>query len=309
MGTTSWAYPGWSGIVYGPSVPQKDLSNYGLTAYAKHPLFRTVEIDRTYYEPVLATGLQSYASQVPEDFRFLMKAHEDCVVRQFPSHPRYGKKRGETNSRYLDAAYATDKVVGPFVEGLGAKGGALLFQFPPHAVDDPEAFAGELHAFLTRLPKGVVYAVEIRNAELFVPAYSNALEDAGAVHCHNVWTRMPTLTAQAKRISPRARRPFVLRWLLRPNDTYERANARYSPFSRVVEQDETTLTLAASILAKVHLHGIEAFVLVDNKAEGCAPESVARLARAIVDASIVPSAPSTREHPEVPSTPPNVRPR
>jgi uncharacterized protein YecE (DUF72 family) len=283
LGTTSWSYPGWAGTVYGTRVSEKDLARYGLTAYAQHPLLRAVEIDRTYYEPLSATALRSFADQVPDDFRFVVKAHEDCVTRRFPAHARYGKKRGESNARYLDASYAADTVVAPFKEGLGAKGGALLFQFPPREANEPDAFAEQLHGFLRQLPKDVLYAVELRNAELLVPSYSAALEDAGAVHCHNAWSEMPSLAIQAKSIAPRARRPFLARWLLRQGDTFERARARYAPFDRLVDVDETTRALIAGIVAKAHAHDVPALVVVDNKAEGCAPTSVARLAEAIVE--------------------------
>lgn len=282
LGTTSWSYPGWAGTVYGTNASEKDLSRYGLTAYSKHPLLRTVEIDRTYYEPLSATALRSYADQVPDDFRFVVKAHEDCVTFKFPSHARYGKKGGASNPHYLDAAYAEDIVVAPFREGLGAKAGIVLFQFPPHEVDEPAAFAEQLHDFLVQLPKNVLYAVEIRNAELLVPAYSAALEDAGAVHCHNAWTAMPSVTTQARAIAPGARRPFVVRWLLRQGDTFENARDRYAPFDRLLEEDSATRGLIAGIVAKAHSHGVPVFVIIDNKAEGCAPKSVARLAEAIV---------------------------
>ncbi len=159
FGTTSWSFPGWAGIIYGADVAPKLLASDGLTAYAQHPLLRAVEIDRTYYGPLPASVLRAFAADVSDDFRFVVKAHEDCVVSRFPLHPRYGKKRGEANPRYLDAAYAADAVVGPFQEGLGANGGALLFQFPPHEVTEPVRFADELHAFLDRLPKGPTYAV------------------------------------------------------------------------------------------------------------------------------------------------------
>jgi uncharacterized protein YecE (DUF72 family) len=212
-----------------------------------------------------------------------VKAHADCVIRRFPFHPRHGNKRGEINARYLDAAYAADTIVAPFEEGLGAKGGLLLFQFPPHEVTAPDAFAEQLHDFLRQLPNGIPYAVELRNAELLVPSYSAALEDGGAVHCHNVWTGMPSVTAQAKAIAPRARRPFMVRWLLRQGYTFESARARYAPFDRLMDEDETTRAVIAGIVVKAHLHGVPAFVVIDNKAEGCAPKSVARLAEAVVE--------------------------
>ncbi|HEY2510531.1 MAG TPA: DUF72 domain-containing protein [Polyangiaceae bacterium] len=281
LGTTSWSYPGWTGLVYRANTSTKLLASHGLTAYAQHPLFDAVEIDRTYYGPLPPSVFQSFAASVPADFRFLVKAHEDCVVQRFPLHARYGKKRGMDNPRFLDAAYATDAVVAPFVEGLGEKGAALLFQFPPQSKDDPRGFADRLYGFLAALPKGITYAVELRNAELLTADYAAALEAAGAVHCHNVWTAMPPIHDQARRIPPAARRPLVVRWLLREGMTYEAANARYAPFHRTVDPDDFRCDKLADLITRAVKHDVPALVLVDNKAEGCAPESVVRLARAL----------------------------
>ena len=52
FGTSSWAFPGWRGIVYSRSQSQGELSREGLREYAQHPLLRTVGIDRSYYAPI-----------------------------------------------------------------------------------------------------------------------------------------------------------------------------------------------------------------------------------------------------------------
>lgn len=281
LGTMSWSFPGWRGLVYGAGVNPKRLSADGLTAYSKHALLSAVEIDRSYYEPLPESELRAYAAQVPDGFRFVLKAHEECSVRRFPTHARYGRKRGEANGRYLDAAYATDAVVGPARAGLGDKLGTIVFQFPPQEVASPDAFAEELGEFLSKLPKGLPYAVELRNPELLTSAYSAALANTGALHCHNVWGAMPPVLEQARRIPPRARRPLVIRWLLRRGDEYEAAKSRFEPFDRIVEEDAQNRDSIAVLVSKAAQNDVVAFVLINNKAEGCAPESIVHLARAI----------------------------
>ncbi|MET0287771.1 MAG: DUF72 domain-containing protein [Polyangiales bacterium] len=279
LGGMSWSYRGWVGHVYGLDVSDKRLAAYGLTAYGKHPLLRMVEIDRSYYEPLPASLLRDYAAQVPDDFRFWNKAHEDTVVARFPEHARYGMRRGASNSRFLDAAYASEAVIAPLVEGLGPKLGGLLFQFPPQDASDPRGFAARLGAFLRGLPVGVTYAVELRNPELLTRAYGDALAEAGAIHCHNLWTNMPGLHAQARIIPPGARRPLLVRWLLKSGHRYEDASATYAPFHRIVEEDLATRSAVATLTARALQHDVPVQILVDNKAEGCAPESIVRLAR------------------------------
>jgi hypothetical protein len=127
----------------------------------------------------------------------------------------------------------------------------------------------------------VPYAVELRNPELLTPAYAGALEATGAVHAHNVWGSMPSVLAQARLIPPAARRPLVVRWLMRKGDDYEGARSRFLPFSRLAEPDATNREDIATLLGKALAHHVPCFVLVNNKAEGCAPLSIFELGRAL----------------------------
>jgi uncharacterized protein YecE (DUF72 family) len=283
LGTMSWAFPGWRGIVYAANAPSDRLAAEGLAAYAQQPLLRAAEIDRSYYDPQSSESFRALAQQVPDGFRFLVKAHQACTIQRFPQHTRYGKKRGEQNALFLDAAYAIDAVIGPTLEGLGAKLGALLFQFSPEEFGAPQVFAERLQSFLAALPKDVTYAVELRSPSLFTPAYAAALAEGGAVHCHNAWGELPSVLAQAKALPPVARRPLIVRWLFPPGDSYAAASERLAPFDRIVLEDPTRRQAIARLVANALRHAVPALVLVNNDAEGCAPESIYRLARAIVE--------------------------
>lgn len=68
LGTSSWSFPGWAGIVYDHSVSTATLARRGLAAYARHPLLRTVGVDRTYYGPITAEDFAAYAAAVPDEF-------------------------------------------------------------------------------------------------------------------------------------------------------------------------------------------------------------------------------------------------
>lgn len=288
LGTMSWSFAGWRGTVYATDAEAKLLAEAGLGAYSKHPLLGAVEVDRTFYEPLPARYFQGLSEQVPAEFRFLVKAHEDCSLVRFPRHARYGKRQGELNPRFLDPSYATEAVVGPSCEGLGGKLAAIVFQFPPQELGDPRAFADALGDFLARLPRGVTYAVELRNPELFTPEYASALQSAGAVHAHNVWGNMPSVLTQARSLPPVARRPLIVRWLMRRGDDHEGARSRFLPFSRLVEPDLVNRREIATLVAKAVAHEVPALVLVNNKAEGSAPASVVELAAQIAAFGRVP---------------------
>jgi uncharacterized protein YecE (DUF72 family) len=285
LGTSSWSFPGWQGLVWAREHDEKTLAREGLAAYAAHPLLNAVGVDRTHYAPIDDAAFRVYADAVPEDFRFLVKAHEDLTLHTFPKHARYGARRGAVNTYFLDAGYAIDVVVGPTVEGLQHKLGALLFQFAPQDVrrlGGPARFAERLHAFLSALPEGAPYAVEVRNPQLLTPAYRDALLDVGASHCLNAISGMPSLREQVQRVQKAVGPRLVMRWMLRRGYSYEEAYERYAPFGRVVDDDPETRREAADILVHALATGRQAMVIANNKAEGCAPLTLERLLEEVV---------------------------
>jgi uncharacterized protein YecE (DUF72 family) len=282
LGGSTWSFPGWAGLVYDRTYPPSKLSHQGLPAYARHPLLRAVGVDRTHYAPVEAVELAQYRDSVPEDFRFLVKAHEACTLARFPEHARYGAQRGQENPLFLDPVYATDQVVAPFAEGIGIGGGALLFQFAPQSLGSPAAFAQRLHDFLVALPLGPFYAVELRNRELITADYGDALASVGACHCHNVHPRMPDVRAQG-RLAGTDRAPMtIVRWLLGPGMTYEEAGRLYAPFNRLAAPDPVNRGAVANLAREAHAADRPFLCTINNNAEGCAPLSAVELAREIV---------------------------
>lgn len=285
LGVSTWSFPGWAGLVYDGRYSPTRLSREGLAAYAQHPLFRSVGVDRTHYTPVEASELAEYGEAVPEDFRFLVKAHEACTLARFPDRPRYGSQQGQANPLFLDPAYATDQVVAPFVEGLGTGRGALLFQFAPQGLGPAERFAESLHNFLDALPKGPIYAVELRNRELLMQEYADALAAVGACHCHNAHPRMPDVRTQAH-LAQSHRGPAVVgRWLLAQGMTYEQAGRIYAPFDRLAAPDPASRKSLAELARDTLASGREFLLTVNNNAEGCSPLSIEGLVREILNPS------------------------
>lgn len=282
LGTSSWTFPGWAGIVYDRTVPQATLVRHGLEAYGRHPLFRTVGVDRTYYRPLPTGTLQEYVDVVPPGFRFLLKGPRETV---FPSLGPSGGRESH-NPSFLDPAWATDVFVGPVLDTLRAAAGPLVFQFPPlptPSVQEPGRFAERLHRFLTRLPRSGQYAVELRNPELLTSSYAEALRSAGAVHCLNVHPSMPSLEAQHAWLDPDVRTPLVVRWMLSHGQRYEAARDRYHPFDRLVDEDPVGRAAIGRASLEAAARGADAWVIVNNKAEGSSPLSVFRLAAWIVE--------------------------
>lgn len=295
LGTSSWSFPGWAGLVYADRYGESLLAKEGLAAYARHPLLRTVGVDRTFYAPIEAAEFARYAQAVPADFRFLVKAHAAVTT---PVDQLRRSAAAPPADRFLDPHYTAERIVAPMLEGLGDKAGVLLFQFPPLGAPFARSalrFADHLTRFLEALPalpagadgRGPRYAVEVRNREFIAPAYAAALARNGAVHCLNVHPRMPTVVEQSRQLeqgraaaglgaTPRV--PLtVLRWMLHPTQEYEAARDRYFPFNKLVDPDAANRAAVVDEVCAALARGDDMLVIANNKAEGSAPCTLARL--------------------------------
>jgi uncharacterized protein YecE (DUF72 family) len=278
LGTSSWSFPGWEGIVYDRRASETVLAREGLWAYARHPLLRTVGVDRTYYRPIPAADFRAFAAVVPDDFRFLVKADRQLTS---PTDPGPTPIRG-VNPRFLDATWAIEEVIGPMVEGLGPKAGPLLFQFPPippNLLGGRRAFAERLYRFLDALPPGARYAVELRTPALLTPEYAAALDATRTAHCYTVHPAMAPLDEQLAAVRHYEQPMLLVRWMLHAGLKYEAARDRYAPFDRIRDEDPASLERIAVAALDALIAERDVFVVVNNKAEGSAPRSVFRLAR------------------------------
>jgi uncharacterized protein YecE (DUF72 family) len=286
FGTSSWSFPGWRGLVYPHAASASALARDGLLEYARHPLLRTVGIDRGYYAPIPDADLQRYAAQTPEDFRFCAKAPERVVSPVITAH-RDRHRAGERNEDFLSVSRFVDEMVGPMSERLGSRLGPFLLEFPPVPPERrlrPGEFADALEDFLSELPRGLSYAVELRDRALITPAYRDALARRRVAHVFNYWSFVPSLAEQAALLDPRAQPVLVIRLLLRPGTRYEAQREAFAPFDRIVEADEAMRAQVTDLLASSLPDGRSAFVLVNNKAEGCSPRTVTALAERLVRA-------------------------
>jgi hypothetical protein len=73
-----------------------------------------------------------------------------------------------------------------------------------------------------------------------------------------------------------------VRWNLHEGFAYEEAKARYQPFTRLVDEDIPTRVALARLCLEAVDHGHDAYVIANNKAEGCAPLTLFKLAEQIV---------------------------
>lgn len=276
MGTSSWSFPGWRGIVYPDEATPTRLARDGLRDYAKHPLLRTVGIDRSYYAPIPEEDLRRYADQLPPDFVCCTKAPAAVTSFALP-----GAARAEANPDFLSAERFTEEIIEPFARAFAPHTGPFLLQFSPlgqHATLDPGAFAEMLDGFLGAMPAMCEFAVELRDRSLVSDTYRRVLDRHAAVHVMNYWSAMPMPGEQADLV-PQGAAPFVMvRLLMRPGTRYEQQREEMRPFNRIVQPDERMRQDVVGILARAGREKRRTYLLVNNKAEGSAPLTIEAIA-------------------------------
>ena len=153
VGTSGFSYKEWKGPFYPEKLPNKDMLAY----YSSE--LPAVEINNTFYRLPKREVIENWAAQVPEGFRFSIKASRRIT------HFRRLKDTGEVLDYLIDATSV-----------LGDRLGVILFQLPPNFKKDID----RLGAFLETLPEDVRAAFEFRNDSWFDDEVYDALRAHGA---------------------------------------------------------------------------------------------------------------------------------
>jgi uncharacterized protein YecE (DUF72 family) len=294
FGTSTWAYEGWKGDLYRQSYArhrfkQDCLAEYSRYEYEGATLFRTVGFDYTFYGPPTAQQLAHYASLLPVGFQACAKVWEEITIPVYPSGLRYRAKAGP-NPHFLDADYFLRQVLPPFDEAFQSHTGPFIFEFQRTGLD-PAAFLPKLDAFLKRLPSRYEYAVEVRNPAVLGPVYRDILEKHAVAHIYNYLYGMPTLERQHELLSARFPSSFVLLRLLTPRDKkYHDAVKAYEPYDNLVQPLPEMREATARLVTQAIGEGRRAYVLVNNRTEGHAPDTTKALYRLLAGRQIAPPA-------------------
>lgn len=140
VGTSGYSYKEWKGSFYPKDLSEKRMLHY----YGER--FRTVEINNTFYRMPKAPVLEAWASEVPADFKFVLKASQRIT------HMQRLKNAEAAVSYLLEVAGALKERLGP-----------LLFQLPPNLKKD----VPRLRDFLALLPSQRRAAFEFRHPSWF----------------------------------------------------------------------------------------------------------------------------------------------
>ena len=156
IGTSGYSYKEWKGHFYPEKIPAAEM----LAFYGNK--LTSVEINNTFYRLPRTSVMESWAAQVPDKFRFSVKASRRIT------HFKRLKDVHEENQYLLRTAAA-----------MGEKLGVVLYQLPPNLKKDME----RLQPFLDILPDRMHCAFEFRHESWFEDDVFEALRAHNCALC------------------------------------------------------------------------------------------------------------------------------
>ena len=150
VGTSGYSYKEWKGNFYPEDLPAKEMLAY----YAQR--LPAVEINNTFYRLPQPAMVENWKAQVPQGFRFSIKATQRIT------HIKRLKNCAEETKYLMETAAL-----------LGEQLGVVLFQLPPNSKKDSE----RLREFLDCLPEKTRAAFEFRHESWFDDEMFQLLQD------------------------------------------------------------------------------------------------------------------------------------
>jgi uncharacterized protein YecE (DUF72 family) len=156
VGTSGYSYKEWKGSFYPEKLAAKDMLPY----YAER--LKAVELNNTFYRMPQKSMVESWKAQVPDDFRFSVKASQ-----RITHFKRLKEVKDETQYMFDTISALDDRL------------GVVLFQLPPNMKKDIE----RLELFLEHLPADIPATFEFRHPTWFDDEVLNLLRSKNRALC------------------------------------------------------------------------------------------------------------------------------
>ncbi|MCB2216981.1 MAG: DUF72 domain-containing protein [Desulfobulbaceae bacterium] len=275
IGTCSWKYDSWRGLVY----PESGAVNY-LREYSKH--YSTVEVDQWFWslfsgDKVLLpkrSVIAEYAASIPDDFIFGIKVPNSITLTHHYSKGKKGPLLPNPHFLSINLMQQFLKAIEP----LGKHIGPLIFQFEylnKAKMSGLDEFLSVFGEFADHLPGGFIYCLETRNRNYLQSRYFDFLTKHDVYHVFLHGYYMPPAFDIFDQFRESINDLTVIR-LLGP-DRQEIEKQTGEDWSRIVDPKEEEISRLASMLSELRLRQVETFLYVNNHFEGSAPRTITRI--------------------------------
>jgi uncharacterized protein YecE (DUF72 family) len=264
FGTSSFSSTDWVGPFYPEGTKPAGFLKY----YSG--VFRSVEIDSTYYAVPSENTINGWRDKIPDNF---------IIAAKFPRSIVHAGKGSQPDTRHLlnpDLTYKRRDRFINLLSRLGKNLGPLLLQFPyfsKSAFAHKEIFFELLDRFLNDLPADFKYAVEIRNRHWLNKGFNDLClkHKAALVMADQAW--MPHGDEIGEIFDPVTADFSYIRLL----GDRRKIEAITMKWEREVIDHTDRLKRWAEVLNRLAEREVETFIYANNHYAGHAPATVRRL--------------------------------
>ena len=275
LGTCSWKYDSWRGLIY----PEQGPVNY-LKEYSYY--YDTVEVDQWFWslfntdKPVLPkpATVEEYAASVPPHFTFGIKVPNSITLTHHYSRDKKAPLRDNPHflsvslfEQFLDRLSPLEDRIGP-----------LIFQFEylnKKKMAGVHQFSELIRSFGAQLPSGYNYCVETRNPNFLDETYFSALNSVNFSHVFLQGYYMPSIFKIYDRFKSTLNDYIVIRLLGPDRKKIEQQSKKR--WNQIIDPRDEELVSLVAILQDLKQRGAHAFVFVNNHFEGSAPRTISKL--------------------------------
>lgn len=275
IGTCSWKYDSWKGLVY----PDKAKLNY-LSEYSKH--YNTVEIDQWFWSLHLGGKVtlplekvvREYNSSVGKDFRFTIKVPNSITLTHF-----YKKKKSDPliqNQYFLD-----QDIFRKFTDTLspmGEKIGVLMFQFEylnKEKMNSQMQFIEMFESFLDRSQTEYKIGIEIRNPNYLNENYFSFLQRNKIKMVFLQGYYMPPVWEIFNKFKKYLENTVIIR--LHGPDRKAIEEKTGNVWDTIVEPKNEEIFKISEMINYLDSQKVDTYVNVNNHFEGSAPLTIEKL--------------------------------
>jgi len=275
MGTCSWKYDSWRGIVYSDNTPLNHLQEYAQR-------YNSVEIDQWFWSlfgpdkialPSPFT-VQEYLNAVPADFKFSIKVPNSVTLTHFYRKQKSDPQRA--NPHFLSIELFQQFL--DLIQPLGDHLGPLMFQFEylnKQKMFSQGEFQEKLGTFFDKLERRYRYFLEIRNPNYLNTNYFQFLQKLNLGHVFLQGYYMPSIVDVYPKLGSYIQDSTVIR--LHGPDREDIEKKSCGKWNRILQPKDDELSRIARIVRELLERKVEVYVNMNNHYEGSAPLSIQRL--------------------------------
>ena len=280
LGTCSWKYDTWVGLVYSGSKSKDYLSEYSKK-------FNTVEIDQWFWslfppaKVVLPNKslVEEYKNSVPEDFLFTIKVPNSITLTHFYKNSKEDELRA--NPFFLSADLFKEFLNS--ITPLKNQIGCLIFQFEylnKQKMKSLSEFQFKFAEFCKQLDKKIPpIGIEIRNPNYLNEKYFSFLAELKIVPVFLEGYYMPPITEVYNKFKKHINQLAVIR--LHGPDRKGIEKIANDNWNQIYINRDREISSIVKMIKELQNNEVDLFVNVNNHFEGSAPLTIEKIKKLI----------------------------